>query len=321
MLARVPTIARASLERADRPRERADARRARSTRAGGRFVAREGRSTRARALPEMASVLASHAALPALWASCAPAVMLAYVNPIYSFSVGYGLSVAFASAFTYHAFAASGAGAMGDALALHVGGAFVYGARLAAFLYYRSVTWDEWRERAKNAPEASAKGFAKQTVVIALCSALYAMMSSPMLWHAQNANVVNAAKYGAVITAGLALEWIGVVLEAVADQQKFNFKATDRGKTRWCDVGLYKVCRHPNYLGEILFWLGLYVAGVPAMLTRPVTFVPASLGLLFILKLMTSAAKRGDKKQGEKYGDNAEFKAWVNSTCSLVPGN
>lgn len=268
----------------------------------------------------MAAVLSSHAALPALWCACFPAVALAYVNPIYSFSVGYGLSVASAAAFTYHAMLASGA-VMSTALAWHIAGGFVYGARLAGFLYYRSVTWDEWKERAKNAPEAGAKGFAKLTAVIALCSALYAMMSSPMLWHAQNVNVVNVAKYGAVISLGLAMEWIGVVLEAIADQQKFNFKATERGKTRWCDEGLYKVCRHPNYLGEILFWVGLYVAGVPAMLTRPITFVPSSLGLLFIVKLMTSAAKRGDKKQAEKYADNAEYKSWVESTCSLVPGN
>lgn len=94
--------------------------------------------TRTRALPEMATVLASHAALPALWASCAPAVMLAYVNPIYSFSVGYGLSVAFAATFTYHAFAASGAGPMGMSRAAHrwsvcvrrtIGGVFVLSQR------------------------------------------------------------------------------------------------------------------------------------------------------------------------------------------------
>lgn len=275
----------------------------------------------ANALPAMSAILSTHYALPALWVACAPAVALAYINPIYSFSIGYGLSILFASAFVHQALVASGT-FVTTMLALHVAGGAAYGARLAAFLFYRSVTWDEWRERAKNAPEANAKSFAKQTLVIALCSALYAMMSSPMMWHAQNVNAVNAAKYAGVIAVGLALEWVGLILEAVADQQKFNYKATEEGKTKWCSKGLYKFCRHPNYLGEIMFWVGLYVAGFPAMLTRPITLVPSSLGLLFIVKLMTSAAKRGDKKQLEKYGeDNAAYKAWVESTCSLVPGN
>jgi steroid 5-alpha reductase family enzyme len=286
-----------------------------------RQTPRRGRTTTTtRALPEMATVLASHYALPALWCACTPAVMLAYINPIYSFSVGYGLSVLFAAGFTAYAHAASGA-FMTPLLTAHVAGAAAYGARLAAFLWYRSVTWDEWRERAKKAPEAQQAGFAKQTMVILLCSALYAMMSSPILWHAQNVNAVNLATFSPLLKVGLALEWIGVALEAVADQTKFNYKATDAGKTRWCDTGLYAKCRHPNYLGEILFWVGLFVAGVPAMITRPVTFIPASLGLLFIVKLMTSAAKRGDTKQAEKYADNAEYKAWVDSTFSLVPGN
>jgi steroid 5-alpha reductase family enzyme len=271
-------------------------------------------------VPALVDVLASHWALPALWASCAPAVALAYINPIYAFSVGYGLAVAFATAFVTAAHVASGA-YTSTALAWHLAGGAAYGARLAVFLFVRSVTWAEWRERAKKAPEAKATGFFKQTVVIALCSALYAMMTSPMLWHAQNANAVNAAKYGVVVVGGLVTQWLGVILEAAADQQKYNFKATERGKTRWCDEGLYKWCRHPNYLGELLFWIGTYVAGAPAMLTRPVTFVPATLGLAFIVKLMLMAAKRGDAKQSEKYADNVEYKAWYDATCSLVPGN
>ncbi len=277
-------------------------------------------STRAMVVPALADVLASHWALPALWASCAPAVALAYINPIYAFSVGYGLAVAFGTAFVYAAHVASGAYTT-TALAWHMAGGAAYGVRLATFLFVRSVTWAEWRERAKKAPEAKATGFLKQTVVIALCSALYAMMTSPMLWHAQNANAMNAARYGVVVVVGLATQWAGVLLEAAADHQKYKFKATERGKTRWCDEGLYTRCRHPNYLGELLFWIGTYVAGAPAMLTRPVTFIPATLGLAFIVKLMLMAAKRGDAKQSEKYADNAEYKAWYDATCSLVPGN
>ena len=79
--------------------------------------------------------------------------------------------------------------------------------------------------------------------------------------------------------------------EAVADQWKYFRYRKNEGK--FCQTGPYAFCRHPNYLGEILFWLGLYVAGVPAMLTKWSTFIPASIGCAFILFLMTMASKRG----------------------------
>jgi len=278
-------------------------------------------TTRTNALPALPALIASHYAWPALTAVAIAPVCLAYINPIYSFSVGYGASVLAASIAAYGMHAASGAAATTTLLLAHIAGGVFYGARLAGFLYYRSVTWDEWKERAKNAPEVKQTGFAKQTMVIALCGLLYSCMSSPMLWHAQNVNVINYVTYDIVIKAGIAAQWLGAVIEAVADQQKYNFKATERGKTRWCDTGLYAKCRHPNYLGEILFWVGTFVAGVPAMLTRPITFVPASVGLFFIVMLMLGAAKRGDKKQAEKYADNAEYKAWADNSCSLFPGN
>ncbi len=54
-----------------------------------------------------------------------------------------------------------------------------------------------------------------------------------------------------------------ITLEAVADGQLKAFKAL-KTKKRFCDDGLWAWCRHPNYLGEIGFWWGLYLLGVAA---------------------------------------------------------
>ena len=274
----------------------------------------------------LGAVLASSFAFPALWALAAVPCCLAFLNPVYVFSVGYGLSVAAQAGGIAAILHASGVW-VPAALAAHLAGAVFYGVRLGAFLYHRSVTWTEWNARAKNAPEAKASTAAQKLGVIAACSLLYAMMCSPMLWHAQVANVVPGA-WLPVTHVGLALQWSGALLESVADHQKSAHKKTfanasdDEKETmnRWCDVGTYATCRHPNYLGELVFWFGLFLAGVPAMATRGWwSFAPATLGLAFIAKLMTSQCAKQDEKQKARYEGDENYAAWTRASGSLFP--
>jgi steroid 5-alpha reductase family enzyme len=51
-------------------------------------------------------------------------------------------------------------------------------------------------------------------------------------------------------------------LELAADEQRRAFAAAKPGALM--DVGLWAWCRHPNYLGEILFWWSLWLFGVAA---------------------------------------------------------
>ena len=57
---------------------------------------------------------------------------------------------------------------------------------------------------------------------------------------------------GAIITT------LGVVLEMLADNQMANFRQKKLGTN--IDEGLWKYSRHPNYLGELLVWTGLFIA-------------------------------------------------------------
>ncbi|MBE1490276.1 DUF1295 domain-containing protein [Plantactinospora soyae] len=53
-------------------------------------------------------------------------------------------------------------------------------------------------------------------------------------------------------------------LEAVADGQLRRFAADPANRGRICDRGLWRYSRHPNYLGEIAFWWGLWLFGLAA---------------------------------------------------------
>ena len=62
---------------------------------------------------------------------------------------------------------------------------------------------------------------------------------------------------------GLAIAAMGLGTEALADFQLRRFRqAAGHGKV--CDAGLWSLSRHPNYVGEFLFWLGLAVLALPA---------------------------------------------------------
>ena len=58
------------------------------------------------------------------------------------------------------------------------------------------------------------------------------------------------------------LALLAVLLELVADEQMRAFSSKRTGRS--CDVGLWAYSRHPNYLGEILFWVAQYIFALGA---------------------------------------------------------
>ncbi len=53
-------------------------------------------------------------------------------------------------------------------------------------------------------------------------------------------------------------------IEARADRQLRDFVTAGPAPGTIMDSGLWALCRHPNYLGEILFWWGLYLFAIAA---------------------------------------------------------
>jgi steroid 5-alpha reductase family enzyme len=65
-----------------------------------------------------------------------------------------------------------------------------------------------------------------------------------------------------LFVAGVALSFLGVMFELVADYELSKFK--NRPNKKSSDLlrsGLWAYSRNPNYLGEILFWFGLMAMG------------------------------------------------------------
>eukprot|EP00966_Prymnesium_polylepis_P273842 6325732-Prymnesium_polylepis.1 len=88
------------------------------------------------------------------------------------------------------------------------------------------------------------------------------------------------------VASGASLALAGLLLQTVADIQKYVHKAR-RGANSLCTSGLWSWSRHPNYLGEIVFHCGLLLAALPAcrsaaaawlVLLAPVTFISIMFG-------------------------------------------
>ncbi len=81
---------------------------------------------------------------------------------------------------------------------------------------------------------------------------------------------------------GFAVTTGAIVLEAVSDLQLRRFMASPRERGAMLDTGLWAWCRHPNYLGEMGFWWGLWILGFAARPGWWTLVGPLSITLLFV---------------------------------------
>jgi len=115
------------------------------------------------------------------------------------------------------------------------------------------------------------------------------------------------------------LLWVsGFCIECVADHQKRVFRRENKGQGAFIRTGLWAYSRHPNYLGEILLWIGIAVLALPALsgwqyatLISPVFVILLLTKVSGIPLLEASADKRW---QGEP-----DYEHYKSSTPVLVP--
>lgn len=77
-------------------------------------------------------------------------------------------------------------------------------------------------------------------------------------------------------------------MESSTDKQKRSFEVANSKLPReqrapFCNVGLWKYSRHPNYFGEWLAWIGLALSSVDSLNSLAVPPVPPLFGLLHSL--------------------------------------
>ncbi|KAM0948928.1 putative 3-oxo-5-alpha-steroid 4-dehydrogenase [Dioscorea sansibarensis] len=186
----------------------------------------------------------------------------------------------------------------------------IWGLRLGLFLLMRILQWGEDRRF-----DEMRNNLGKLAVFWIFQAVWVWTVSLPV-------TVVNASDRDPSVQAQDIIGWImwsiGMSIEATADQQKLIFKNFPVNKGRWCNVGVWRYSRHPNYFGEILLWWGIFVASTPVLHGAEwlVIFGPVFLTLLL---LFVSGVPLLEESADKRYGGMEEYRLYKSTTSPLVP--
>lgn len=115
------------------------------------------------------------------------------------------------------------------------------------------------------------------------------------------------------------LVWVlGFALEVVADSQKSRFSAISDNQGKFIQTGLWSRSRHPNYLGEIILWVGVAVIALPVL--QGWQWI-AIISPVFVTLLITrvSGIPLLEKKADGKWGGQDDYEAYKKRTPVLIP--
>jgi steroid 5-alpha reductase family enzyme len=127
---------------------------------------------------------------------------------------------------------------------------------------WRGMTQEDWRYvELRETTHGRLPWWAVNLVGIQLMPTLVVFVGLLPLWPALGAP---RHGFGAVDVLATVVTAVAVVVEMVADNQMRAFTRDPASRGRTIDTGLWAWSRHPNYLGEIGTWCGLYLFGLAA---------------------------------------------------------
>ena len=128
--------------------------------------------------------------------------------------------------------------------------------------------------------------------------------------------ISNGIELTGVTYIGILLFVIGFILEIIADTQKTNFRKLKDNKDKFITTGLWKYSRHPNYLGEIILWIGVAIISYSSLEINQL-FTLISPIFTYLLLVHVSGINLLEKSGEKKWGDLNEYKKYKKETPRL----
>ncbi len=239
---------------------------------------------------------------------------------VYFLSVGYGLSILSIGVallvFTIGKFEFVGIVSNGFVNYILAALFILYGLRLAGFLIYReakSASYRKTMEKVTGKEEKKMPVFVKATIWISV-GVLYIMETYPVIFRVGTGATSEGTGMIAPLVGAL-IAFVGLFIETLSDLQKNAAKK--KNPNTFVSGGLFRYVRCPNYMGEIIFWTGIFVSGCNIFMTDWAAWLISALGYLLIVYVMVSGAKRLELRQKKSYGNDPAYQEYIKKTPIL----
>ncbi len=227
---------------------------------------------------------------------------------VWFMSVGYGFSVMCIGIFHLIFGALNGvltpAGMVLSALFV------VYGYRLGGYILKRELTNAAYRKTLESTGSAKRMPLPVSAFMWIMMMLMYTAQTS-----AVNYRIMNRAGDNIFAWIGIAVMILAIIGEATADRQKSAAKKLN--PRRFCDSGLFKIVRCPNYFSEILFWTGVSISGIGAVQGRQ--WIIVIVALILITYVMYNSAQRLELRHEKSYGLDPEYQKYSDTVPLLFP--
>ncbi len=123
---------------------------------------------------------------------------------------------------------------------------------------------------------------------------------------------------GLLSILGFVIWCVGLLIETVADIQKFLFNQNPENHGKWIVTGLWKRSRHPNYLGEILVWVGVYIFTLPLLSPFQAIIALLSPIYIFVLLRFVTGVPLLEKSADAKWGSDPAYREYKSKSGILM---
>lgn len=119
--------------------------------------------------------------------------------------------------------------------------------------------------------------------------------------------------------AGLTIMLFGLIIETVADFQKYRFSLNPKNKNKWIEEGIWRYSRHPNYFGEITVWIGLYLYLLPSLsISGRLVGLISPIAIALLLRY-GSGVPLLEKSADDRWGKQAAYRNYKQHTSLMIP--
>lgn len=186
----------------------------------------------------------------------------------------------------------------------------VWAVRLSGFLFariHRAGTDDRFDD---------IKGEPLRFLRVWIVQGAWVSLTASAAWIAMSS--LQRRDLDALAFAGIAVWVIGLVIEVVADVQKTAFKANPAHRGLFISSGLWSRSRHPNYFGEIVLWIGVFLVAAPVLSGWQWVGIVSPL-IVVLLLTRVSGIPLLEAKADRTWGGQDAYEAYKKRTPVLIP--